>query len=106
MFHDCGFPLRTFCRSTCQEGKPMPGRLLYEVLLDGVTIQRLTQAVVLIDFGLLRRIKPVTRLCSVASCKRRDCLKFGSRMSVIAAVIPSQRSASSVVYSISFGVQA
>ena len=67
----------------------------------GVIIQRLTEAVVLIDFGLLRNTKPVTRLCSVASCSRRDCLKLSSRISVITADNPSQRKHSSVVKRIS-----
>ena len=67
------------------------------MLIVGVIIQRLTQAVVLIDFGLLRKMNPVTRLCSVASCKRRDCLKLSSRISVITAEMSLQRSASSAV---------
>lgn len=63
---------------------------------------RVAQAVVLMDRGLLRKINPVTWLCSVASCSLRDCLNESSRESHTTAAMPLHLSASSMIHNRSF----
>ena len=64
--------------------------------------QRVTQAVVVMLLGLQQRIKPVTRLCSTASCNLLDVVKSSLGISPTTADSPSHFNASSIVQSKSF----
>src|SRR5690349_17277805 len=70
IFQTPGRPLRTFSNSTCHRGKPTPGIPSSSSLGKGVIFHRLTQAVVFAFLGEVRRIKPVTLLCSTTSWSR------------------------------------
>src|SRR5438445_1673102 len=71
-----GLPLRTLSNSTCQRGKPTPGKPSSSSLGIGVICQRATQVFVFALRRSLRRINPVTLLLSTANCNRRDCAKL------------------------------